>query len=294
MSSPPPAKRPIKTVVACLDLQAKSREVVAASAQIACLASARLVLLHVTEPPGSVRLPRSLKKSLVDRWADEGARGLEIERKRLEKASTPVEVRHVRGRPAHRVIVKEARGMAADLLIFGAHGRAANGAAIGSTADRLLRTSPVPCLVVRGRTRFPLRRMAAATDFSDEANEAVRLAAEWLDVLGRCRTHLDLIHVGNRSYRALDPALEELCEAILEGEVVRVAEEARLDHDRLGLHLEWADHPVDGIVTALEGGDHDLVAVGTHGHGRVRRTLLGGVPVALAQRSPCPVLVVPG
>jgi len=279
--------------VAAVDLQARSRDVMQAAGQIACLAGARLILLHVTEPPASVRLPRSLKKSLVELWADEGARCLEIERRKLEQAGKPVEVRHVRGRPAHRVIVREARAAGADLLVLGTHGRVAKGDRLGSTADRILRTSPMPCLVVRGNARFPVRRIAAATDFSVESGAALALAADWLDVLGVGNARLDLIHAGDQGYRVLDPGVEELCEAILEGEVTRTAKEAALDRSLVSLHLEWSAHPVDGIVSALEGGGHDLVVVGTHGHGRVRRALLGGVPVALVQRSPCPVLVAP-
>jgi nucleotide-binding universal stress UspA family protein len=181
----------------------------------------------------------------------------------------------------------------ADLLVLGTHGRVARGNRIGSTADRVLRTSSVPCLVVRGNVRFPVRRIAAASDFSNESGKALSLAADWLEVLGGGRARLDLIHAGNQGYRALDPGVEELCEAILEGEVTRIAKEAALDRSLVNLHLEWSVHPVDGIVSALEGGGQDLVVVGTHGHGRVRRTLLGGVTVALAQRSPCPVLVAP-
>jgi nucleotide-binding universal stress UspA family protein len=50
--------------------------------------------------------------------------------------------------------------------------------------------------------------------------------------------------------------------------------------------------PADMIVREANEWDADLVVVGSHGHGRVRRLVLGSVASAVVARAPCSVLVV--
>lgn len=54
------------------------------------------------------------------------------------------------GRP-HEVIVEEARALGADLIVMGTHGRAGlPRVLLGSVAERVVRTSPVPVLSLHG------------------------------------------------------------------------------------------------------------------------------------------------
>ena len=69
-----------------------------------------------------------------------------------------------RGRPVSDVILDEARKRA-DLIVMGTHGRRGlNRMLLGSDAERVLRESPVPVLVVRGNEgeRRPARKRRSA------------------------------------------------------------------------------------------------------------------------------------
>lgn len=50
--------------------------------------------------------------------------------------------------------------------------------------------------------------------------------------------------------------------------------------------------PASKILEALASGGHDLVVMGSHGHGTVAGLLLGSVVTKVLSRSPVPVLVV--
>ncbi len=59
-------------------------------------------------------------------------------------------VRELRGGRVSQAIVDEARDSRCDLIVMGSHGRRGfNRAMLGSDAESVLRTSPVPVLVVR-------------------------------------------------------------------------------------------------------------------------------------------------
>jgi len=68
-----------------------------------------------------------------------------------------------RGRRASDVILDEARKWRADLIVMGTHGhRGFNRLLLGSDAERVLRDTPVPLLLVRQEYRKPRRKRTAA------------------------------------------------------------------------------------------------------------------------------------
>lgn len=75
---------------------------------------------------------------------------------------------------------------------------------------------------------------------------------------------------------------------------------AQLQHLRaqLGLALDVQVHvrigePVAALLALIQELKPDMLVVGSHGKGLLKRALLGSVSTAMAQRSPVPVLVVP-
>ncbi len=69
--------------------------------------------------------------------------GLEVEIESLESS----------GEPAGEAIVREARRWPADLIVLGTHGRRGiRRLVLGSDAEYIVRTTPVPVLLVRGTT----------------------------------------------------------------------------------------------------------------------------------------------
>jgi nucleotide-binding universal stress UspA family protein len=62
----------------------------------------------------------------------------------------------------------------------------------------------------------------------------------------------------------------------------------------LGLPSEMkmdSGDPAEQIVAEATTGDHDVVVVGSRGHGALGRLVLGSVSTEVVARAPCPVLV---
>lgn len=53
-------------------------------------------------------------------------------------------------------------------------------------------------------------------------------------------------------------------------------------------------HPADAILELADEGEHDLIVMGSHGHSRVHRALLGSVSERVLQASQTPVLLMRG
>jgi nucleotide-binding universal stress UspA family protein len=56
--------------------------------------------------------------------------------------------------------------------------------------------------------------------------------------------------------------------------------------------LVWEGSPGAAILSAAQAEEADLIVVGTRGHGRVGRLLLGSVSDHVVRHATCPVLVV--
>jgi nucleotide-binding universal stress UspA family protein len=91
------------------------------------------------------------EKSVEEAVALAGRKGL-----RADTAVLPS-----RGRRASDVILEEARKWRADLIVMGTHGRRGfNRLLLGSDAERVLRDTPVPLLLVRDGHMKPRRKRA--------------------------------------------------------------------------------------------------------------------------------------
>lgn len=201
------------------------------------------------------------------------------------------------------VLVEEAQRYQARLLVVGSHG--ASGAArvfIGSTADRLARSSPLPLLVVRGDAarfgewaqRRRELRVLVCVDF-EEATETVVGAALDLCRGGGCSLHL--AHAIETPWPFLattgraQPAarLAEL-EGLVGEAMADLADRRQVPPDRVHI-LRGKPAAVLAKLAADEA--FDLIVAGTHARRGIDRVLLGSVATGLLHRAPCPMLIAP-
>lgn len=282
----------LQNVLLATDLQADSRGVLEVGGTIAAEVGTGVHLYHVVEEGDGVR--GTARTALLEKRSAHARRALDVQAERLEAMGAAVaSVARARGGPAHRKILERAERMGSGLIVLGSHTREGSGNRLGSTADRVLRASPVPCLIVRGEARVPCRRVAVLTDFSRTARDAVRLAIAWLPAFGESghAPSVDLVHAGDAHLHALDPGVGGLLEAELDAERERIRKRADGSVE-VSTRLLWG-HPAEAVMDAADGGGYDLLVVGTHGRGPLVRALVGSVALALAQGAPCPVLVVP-
>ncbi|MBX6330642.1 MAG: universal stress protein [Gemmatimonadaceae bacterium] len=196
------------------------------------------------------------------------------------------------GHPA-REIVRTASAIGASVIVMGAapHRRGQHFVS-GVRAAQVLRRAPCAVLsVAPGVTGLP-RRIVAAIDFSPDSLHAAHLALRLADE----HAVITLVHV-LPEFR-IQQELQVASGTIL-GDVAALLDRVReglLPHAPAAVEIETrvaqgsAASEVLAIADALNA---DLVAVGTHGPGRVERYIVGSVAAHVLHRSACSVLATP-
>jgi nucleotide-binding universal stress UspA family protein len=178
--------------------------------------------------------------------------------------------------------------------------------ALGSVADRVARTSPVPVLVIRDpvtRARdipSPVRRIVVPLDGSDRAARALPAAESLAKSLGLPVLLLTVVDVAKCASPALahEAALDE---GLYRELVADVQLEAQQALDRAGARLVLRGVRVN--VRLLAGpaaatimgatGPGDVIVMTGRGCGDARRWPLGSVAEQVVSTGPVPVLLVP-
>jgi nucleotide-binding universal stress UspA family protein len=143
------------------------------------------------------------------------------------------------------------------------------------------------------------RTIVAAVDFSDSAPDALEAALAL--AAGAADSHVHLLHVVPSAVPPIwtdEPSTLDL----------RTVEEAWTDAALKQLAALAGSHALDPakvttavvvgaaaneIVRYAEAHGADMIVLGSHGHGLVRRFLLGSVADKVVRQAPCAVLVVP-
>ncbi|OLZ40602.1 universal stress protein [Natrinema saccharevitans] len=216
---------------------------------------------------------------------------LERYRRVIENSDFNVETHVVRGTPYRRINgIAEAVG--ASLTVVGSRGKSPlENRVIGSTARNLARTTVVPLLVNRIEREADepdvvrehlFRRLLYATDFSENAEQAF----EAFSYLHHATREATLVHVETPK----DPGIPEDDDP-----------EARLTE--LATRLEdWGietrtvvrrGDPADEILAAEAEYEPTTTLVGSRGHSRLRRLLLGSVSEDIVARANGNVMLIP-
>lgn len=141
------------------------------------------------------------------------------------------------------------------------------------------------------------KKIFVAVDFSAQAREALRVAA---DMAAAGHAELTLVHVWQLGTYALEPNLAGAPGAVYDDMLERIqqdledwkhrAEEMGAKRVRTAVirGQAWKE-----IVEVLKGDrSYDLVVLGTHGRTGISHALLGSVAEKIVRHAPCPALVV--
>jgi nucleotide-binding universal stress UspA family protein len=130
-----------------------------------------------------------------------------------------------------------------------------------------------------------------ATDGSREARLAAATAA---DLANATNSEVHVVHVGELRPTVLaqtevEPAqLEREARELLDEQVRRV-EEAGGTVKEAHLRLGRADEEIVDVADSMGVG---LILIGSRGHGRIRRALMGSVSDSVVRHAHCPVTIV--
>jgi nucleotide-binding universal stress UspA family protein len=302
---------PMTRILCPVDFSDSARHALTHAWAIAAWYGARLVVVHVFAPVPAADVAASLQPFGMPPPAalTEADRGQLLER--LTRFVDPVarrmpaEVMLLEAPDARAEIVSQARTLAADLLVMGAHGRSGvERLVLGSVTEKVLRKAPCPVLVVPRHAAdpapsngAPFRRILCPIDFSPASHRALAYA---LDFAQEADARLTLLH-----------ALEvppELREVAISGDVNVDAIRAAAEADslrRLRAIVPAAAREYCTIHTAVvEGRAHrhilqvaadeqsDVIVMGVQGRGALDLMLFGSNTQAVIRGAGCPVLTV--
>ena len=263
-----------------------------------------VVLLHVIDPPARPRFAHDVlpPEETLEAMAREFAakRFMEIASSLPSGIRSRVEVRF--GKP-DEVIGATAKDVDASIVVIGPHGdRPRPWRFLGTTADRVVRTSPVPVLVATAPTPHPPRRILVPVDDDSAASPVL---AWTRDLSGQFDADVTLLHVWSNavySHVASMSYAETRTEADarreIESELRGVAQHWLNHMARTGLARERVTSTVawgktaDVVLETAESSGAELIVLGRNGSGLVSGALLGRTTATVLHGAHCPVLVV--
>lgn len=296
--------KPIQTLLVATDFSTPAKRAEERAALLAAEHDAGLIVLHNLS---GLALQR-LRERLTQGYASSEAQLLEHYREALQRLAEDLAARwQIAVTPrltvgqAHREISRAATESGADLVVVGSLGEhPAREFFLGSTAERVVRESPAPVLVVRNEAREPYARVLAALDLSPYSPAVLELARRVAPM-----AHLTLGH-------AFEAPFEHKLQfaGITEDDILRYSQaegaQALAGMNALAADLETGntsadlptirvEHgmPENVIPVLLRDAAADLVVTGKHGSSEVVDLFLGSMTKHLLREAPCDVLVVP-
>jgi nucleotide-binding universal stress UspA family protein len=203
-------------------------------------------------------------------------------------------------------IQSHAEATSVDLIVLTSHGRGAMGRLwLGSVADRLMRNSRIPILLVRPPTetsapKSVLRKFLIALDGSRLAERILEDALALGAALG---AEFELVLVVEPVLQSLDPSALGTLPDITDIET-KLHQEGAAYLTRMAGELSQKGRPVaathvvhsprvaQALIDQAASSGCDLIALATHGAGGVKRMLVGSVADMIVRTSQHPVLVV--
>jgi nucleotide-binding universal stress UspA family protein len=261
----------IKHILVASDLTDRSCLALGRAIQLKRASAAALTLLHVIEPGLTEELEhnrRATARATLETHLSQASH------EELRRVIIEVLV----GNPVS-TIVAEAEARGADLIVLGEPPkRRLKELFVGTTAERVVRNSQRPVLVVKTQSDGPYQRVVVAFDLSEAAERVLDTALSLAP------------HAQFRLVHASGPGGAERTRGHLDDATKQVRDRSAYPSARVALEVVEG-HPASVVANARAAFDADLLATGTHGRGRLQTAFLGSVAQELAATSACDILV---
>jgi nucleotide-binding universal stress UspA family protein len=172
---------------------------------------------------------------------------------------------------------------------------------LGSTAERVVRYSPCPVLVIRNLkvSRQPLsfRNILVPIDFSDCSMKGLLYAKAFAEQFKSRLVLLNSVpfqyYFASDEYARYDmPRLRQYAEKAASEQMRDLVRTTAWNGLKVEASLQVGD-PRQQICQRAEDSGVDLIVTSTHGTTGLKHVLLGSVAEYVVRHAPCPVLVVP-
>lgn len=288
----------MKTILVPLDGSELADQALPLASALASEVHAALVLAGAVSPP--------------DRWIDsETSKHWEAEERSAAEAYLDSRAEDLRGRglevrtraesgQPQVVISAVADEEGADLIVMTTHGRSGVSRwTLGSVADKVLRTTSTPLLLVHPTKRAPapkaIERIVLALDGSSLAEAAIPDAEKFAHALGaslllvRAVVPPGIVYGAEFVPGAL-AVLEEL-EAEARAYLQEIAEKVRARGLEVGTGVT-VGLPAEVILDTAADNNAGMIVLSTHGRSGLDRWFLGSVADAVVRHGDLPVLVI--
>lgn len=287
----------IRTIVVGVAMVDELDPVLPSAVRLAESVGARLHIVHVLALPDLALVsgaPGLQSLTSDSAYVTDRAHAIEAElRAQCVRFSTAPEALqfHTLAGSAHRELAAFAGRVGADLLVIGAarHGRMWRDL-LGTTAERVLRDSPVPVLVLHQPFFRPVQRVLLTTDLTELSGGIHERALDLVEGLfgGVTLSCRSLLALGYHHAPANPESLEQLAAHELEQ---FLAERRRRPYP-VEARVRGGE-PAREINVEAEGWSADLIVLGTHGRHGIARYVFGSVAAAALRDSTRNVLVIP-
>ena len=210
----------------------------------------------------------------------------------------PENIHARRGQPFEE-ICRLARDREIDLIITSTRGNTGlKHLALGGTAERVVRYSPCPVLVVRnGKSKVSFKKIVVPIDFSACSMKGLDYAKALAKKFDASIVLLHSLHlqyyVSSDEYARYDfPLLMQQAEKAAREQMSELVQET----DWAGVKVETSfqiGHAGDQVCARAKEIGADLIITSTHGTTGLKHILVGSTAEYVVRHAPCPVLVVP-
>ncbi|HOX71344.1 MAG: universal stress protein [Dokdonella sp.] len=273
---------PPQRLLLAIDLSSRGDRAFDRAIQLARAWRAELHLVHAVEAPPPA-IPAGVDSEVfLRRYPDVKAEALRRIRRYVETSELATAI-HVEDAPAAKAILAVAEREACDLLILGESRDGLSGL-LESTLEQVVRKAPISVLAVRNRPHAPYRSLLVGTDFTDEAQQALVVAARLFPA-----ADITLMHAHQMAYAGLLENASQSSESEAEHRARLRAhiEDTDLTPERKGSIHTRVDvgAPAAVLQRYVNDSGADLTVIGAHPRGILfdavvgtSRSILGAIP----------------
>ena len=279
-----------KRVLCATDLSPRSDQAMLRAALLARQMNAQALFVHAVDDSQPGRTIRMKVNRAQVRLLSQSERA-------MKHAPKDAEISVRLGKPV-QVIAAASAEWNPDLVVMAAPRKRRLDVVVGTTAERVIRATHRPVLIVSGAATGAYENVVLATDLSPTSAHVARTA---VDMGLLANAYAWLVHAFAPPYQGMITTEAVLEEQLTEHkrrwrdaisrELVRELEEAGVDPTRVHIAAEPA-RPLDAIERALERARPELLVIGVSRWFMLKRLLVGSVADQVLRKINCDVLAI--
>jgi nucleotide-binding universal stress UspA family protein len=248
------------------------------------------------------RIPEDVIMGIVEKTEKRFDSKFKRVSKRLKERGINSTYKIVRDRTVDGII-KTVKSNECDLIVMGKHGQGfIERSIIGSNTAKVLRSSPVPVLSMKGKGRksiSKIEKILVPVDVSDSTESAILSSLEFAELFKSPVTLLYVFWLDANAYD-IPPSLVKIFIKKSHQKLDRMANLAKKKFLKANkrTELNLSTEVIHGVSPALGIRDYakknkfDFIIMNTHGRKGIKRIILGSEAEKVIREAPCSVLVV--